>query len=243
MTAWQPAPDRVSLAPGTVDIWRTRLDLPPSRIQSYRDLLSAQELARAERFRGRRKQREYVISRGLLRALLGQALDCDPASVEFSYSAHNKPMILSPAGRPRLGFNVTHSHEQTLIALCPGQDVGIDVEQLRTNLEFRKLATRFFSTREAAELETYTEVGIPQAFFACWTRKESFVKALGEGIAFGLSEFSVSVDPYQERVELQTHWDESFAAGWTIMNIGMGPEYAAAFAVNLPDCRVCCWQL
>lgn len=231
MQSWKQAPEQITPDPGVIDIWRISLALPEPELASFSDLLTSDETARAQRFQGRHKYREYIICRGLLRKVLGLALNCDPRDVEIRYTDQDKPYLAAPADHGNLQFNVSHSHEQALIALTKDQPIGIDIEHLRTNLEFNKMASRFFSSKEADDLNTYTDVGIPHAFFACWTRKEAFVKALGEGIAFGLSEFSVSVDPYQHEVDLQTHWDETYAKNWSIRNIESGPGYVAALAV------------
>ena len=243
MSYWKQMPARLVPAPGVVDICRTSLSLPQTQVDIYRSLLSDTEARRAERFRGQAKSREYIISRGLLRKVLGITLGCNPEDIDFHYSAHDKPCLAAPKDENDIRFNVSHSHEQTLIALTPSNDIGVDIEHLRTNLEFKKMASRFFSVNEADELNTYTDLGIAQAFFACWTRKEAFVKALGEGIAFGLSEFSVSANPFVDEVRLVTHWDESFAGGWSIRNINAGRDYVAAIAVAGKISRLRFWDV
>ena len=229
---WQPFPSGLRLAKNTIDIWRTPLDLPQQKIDGYRSVLSEDELQRARRFKVKRKNREYIISRGLLRTVLGKTLNSDPRELVFRYTEHDKPYIETIEQGLPVKFNVSHSHNQTLIAVTLGNTVGIDIERIRQNVEFRKLATRFFSRQEGEELNTYTDTGIPRAFFACWTRKEAFVKALGDGISFGLSEFSVSTNPYDNKVVLTTHWNEQEAQGWSLVNIIPDDEYIAALAIN-----------
>lgn len=239
--AWKTTPAKLGLSEDHVDIWRTALDLPLRQIDAYFALLSADEVARARRFKLKRKQREYIISRGMLRRILGQVLKRDPAGLEFAYTEHDKPVLeITRRGLP-VCFNVTHSHEQTLIALSLGHVLGIDIELVRPDVQFRQLAKRFFSAQEARELETYTEAGLPRAFFACWTRKEAFVKALGDGIAFGLNEFSVSVNPFDNAVALTTHWDPDEAGKWSLVNIPVGADYIAALAVAAQGYNIRYW--
>lgn len=239
---WHKTPANLELSEKHIDIWRTALDLPQQQIDDYRSLLSADEVSRANRFKVDRKYREYIISRGLLRRVLGNTLNRDPATLVFAYTEHDQPVLASSRNGPPVCFNVSHSHELTLIALTLKNPIGIDVEYVRHNVEFKKLAKRFFSIQEARDLETYTDIGVPQAFFSCWTRKEAFVKALGDGIAFGLNEFSVSVSPFDDAVTLTTHWDRDEAKNWSLLNLPAGPEYIAALAVNGHDFEIRYWE-
>jgi len=239
---WQKTPAQLELSRKYIDVWRTSLDLPQQQIDSYRSLLHTEELARASRFKVDRKYREYIISRGLLRRILGLTLGLDPGAIAFTYSEHNKPDLdMCWHGMP-VCFNVSHSHEMTLIAVTLDRLVGVDVEFVRHNVEFKKLAKRFFSVRETHDLDSYTDATLPPAFFSCWTRKEAFVKALGDGIAFGLKEFSVSVNPSDREVALTTHWDRDQAKNWSLLNIQAGPEYIAALAATGPGYEIRCWE-
>ncbi|MBF8269927.1 MAG: phosphopantetheine--protein transferase [Gammaproteobacteria bacterium] len=239
---WHRTPAKLRLSETYIDIWRTSLNLTRHEIDACLALLSPDEIARANRFKVKRKYREYIISRGLLRRILGLTLGTDPADFEFEYSEHDKPLLnLIHKGAP-VTFNVSHSHEQTLIAVTLGHALGIDIEQVRQDVQFRQLAKRFFSAQEARELETYTEAGIPRAFFACWTRKEAFVKALGDGIAFGLNEFSVSVNPFDDNVALTTHWDPEEAGNWSLLNIHTDADYIAALAVAGQGFKIRYWE-
>jgi 4'-phosphopantetheinyl transferase len=238
---WNKTPAAITLTEQHVDIWRAPLDLTQGEINDYRELLSPDEFARAYRFKTKRKQREYLISRGLLRRILGLSLQLNPRELEFKYTEHHKPYLeITRRGLP-VSFNVTHSHGLALIAVTLGHAIGIDIEHVRHDVRFRQLAGRFFSAQEARALETYTEAGLPRAFFACWTRKEAFVKALGDGISFGLNEFSVSVDPLDDAVALTTHWDPDEARKWSLVNIATHADYLAALAVEGQGCIIRGW--
>jgi 4'-phosphopantetheinyl transferase len=240
--AWATPPARLVLTDRHVDVWRTALDLPQPRIDEYSALLSRDEAARARRFKVPNKRREYIISRGLLRRILGHALRSDPAMLEFRYGEHDKPYLVRPPGNVNVNFNISHSHEQTLIAVTLDHALGIDIEHVRPDVQFRQLARRFFSAQEARALEACSEAALPRAFYACWTRKEAFVKALGDGISFGLQEFSVSVDPLDETVTLTTHWDPDEAGKWTLINIPAGEDYIAALAIEGKDFKIRLWE-
>lgn len=239
---WNTTPVRLSPSDKYIDVWRTSLNLPPAQVDSYRSVLSVAEIKRANRFKVKRKYFEYIISRGMLRRVLGLVLNRDPSTFEFGYTEHDKPYLNINWRGEQVYFNVSHSHEQTLIAVTLARPVGIDIEQIRQDVEFKKLAKRFFSAAEARDLDTYTDSGIALAFFSCWTRKEAFVKALGDGIAFGLSEFSVSVNPFDGEVALSTHWDPDEARKWTLVNIRTDADYAAALAVPAREISIRYWE-
>ena len=240
---WQRPPERVQLSPDCIDIWRVALDRATARLEEYRAVLSGDELERCDKFKSQQRRREFIIGRGSLRTLIGQYLALDPSSFEFAYSDHQKPYISTTAMGAPVTFNLTHSHDLVLIALTLERRVGIDIEYLRPDVEFRKLSRRFFSKQESQSLEAYDDACLPAAFFACWTRKEALLKAIGAGIAFGLRDFSVSVDPLDQEVDLRTHWDQAEAARWSILNLDLERDYAAAVAVNGSNCKLRYWDL
>ena len=241
-SGWEPPPGEIMLLPDHVDIWRIRLD--PATLETARlyGLLSVQERGRAARFTSKLRRNQFIAGRGMLRLLMGRYLDSDPAGFEFACSEHQKPYLPRSAAGAPVTFNITHSHEQLLIALALERDIGIDIELIRHDVEFIKLARRFFSRRECALLESCDDSGLAAAFFSCWTRKEAFVKALGEGISFGLADFSVSVGAQDRRVALQIERDVPGSDTWSIINLDAGGHYAAAVAANGGDFTPRLWR-
>src|SRR5439155_13239370 len=132
--------------------------------------------------------------RSMLRVLLASYLGTPPAELCFAYSAHGKPSLAAPSGR--LEFNLSHSHGIVLFAFSQGRRVGVDVEYTRRDLNVQEIAGRFFSTAENCALTQCADMY--DAFFHCWTRKEAFVKARGEGLSCPLDSFDVSVAPEEE---------------------------------------------
>lgn len=222
----------VQLAPEEVHVWHTSLRLPDEEFQLRLELLSVEEKLRAERFSVERKYIEYVVTRGTLRLILGHVLEQDPAGVTIHYTGHDKPYVDPGVAGTPVCFNVSHSHELAVFAVTPGIEVGIDIEHVREDVEFEKMARRFFSTREAEELDTCRKPAIARTFFSCWTRKEAFVKATGKGIAFGLGDFSVSMDPDQQEVELHAGREDIRTDDWHIRNLDVHKDYACAVAVK-----------
>lgn len=215
---------------GRIDVYRIRLDLPEARWSGLAAQLTEAERARADRFLSGNKRREFTITRTALRRILSQAIDEPPSRINIIHQSHGKPCLDSLEHDVR--FSVSHSHDLALVAVTRGRDVGVDVEKIRDDIEHGTLARRFFSESEYRALQQYSGLERLHAFFAVWTRKEAVVKAQGGGIALGLKQFDVSVEPHAAPRVLATRWQQSGIPEWALIDIDPGPGYAACLAVS-----------
>lgn len=215
-----------------IDVWTLAHDQDAALIAACEKILSPEEIARFARFKPEHKRREYALSRALLRGVLGDALTAKPAELEFSYGDKGKPALAGVFAHAEIRFNLSHSGGMTILAVTRCKvDLGVDVERLRADVDCIGLASRYFSSRESRELAGLAASARPPAFFACWTRKEALVKALGMGIAFGLAEFSVSMDPAESEARLESD-HPALAGAWRLYSICPAPGYLAAVAVG-----------
>jgi 4'-phosphopantetheinyl transferase len=226
--------DPPALRPETIHVWRIALDLPPDALARFRESLSADEQARADRFRFETHRDHFVAGRGALRAILSRYVGIAPDQLAFTYGPQGKP-ALSNAG-DGLEFNLTHSHGLALLALGPGGRIGIDLEQLRPMDDAERIAERFFSARERDALRAIPAEGKVEAFLRCWTRKEAFIKAIGEGFSMPLDRFDVSLDPGAGARLLSVADRPDEAARWTLIELDLAPGFLAAVAIQGP-CR------
>jgi len=231
---WQAWPGgRPALAEGEVHVWRAPLDLPSEAREPLAGTLAPDELARAARFRSPRDRDRSVAARGILRALLGRCLDVAPASLRFGYGPHGKPSLaIGGAPAADIRFNVTHAGGQALYAVARGREVGIDLEPIRDLPDADEVAARFFSPREAAALRALPPERRMAGFFACWTRKEAYVKARGAGLALPLASFSVAVDPERPAALLAAAAPDGDDDRWSLHDLRPGAGLAAALAVE-----------
>jgi 4'-phosphopantetheinyl transferase len=81
-----------------------------------------------------------------------------------------------------------------------------------------------------------------EAFFRCWTRKEAYIKAKGEGLWLPLDQFDVCVAAGADNVLLATRPDGSEAARWSLREVAAGPGYVAALCVAGPAFRLRDWS-
>lgn len=205
------------------DVWR--IDVRGGGEDLAR-LLSADEVERAARFSSARARGAFVTTRGALRTLAGSYLGVAPESVTFSYGPKGKPEVEG------LSFNVSHAGDVALAAFGRGR-IGVDVEVMRPDAPVRALARRFFTSAENEALERLSGEDLMRGFYGCWACKEAFVKAVGEGLSFGLGRVEVAVFPAPADV-LSVGGDAGAAAQWTLRAVDADPGYAAAVAVDAP---------
>ena len=191
-------------------------------------LLSPDESDRAARFRFDRDRDAFVTTRGALRTLIGSYLGIPPESVAFAYGRKGKPEVEG------LSFNVSHAGDVALAAFGAGR-VGVDVEAMRPGVEVRALARRFFTRAENEALERLSGEDLLRGFYGCWTCKEAFVKAVGEGLSFELDRVEVAVHPAAPGI---VSVDRRPNDVWTLTEVECGPGYAAAVVTDRPGDEV-----
>lgn len=189
--------------------------------------LSADELERAGRFHFQADHDRYVAARAVLRLQLGAFLKCDPRALLFEYTSYGKPFIAG-AG---IEFNLSHSGDWVLFALTQSSQVmnlGVDIEHMRTFPDMRDVARLNFSAPEFARWDVTPESDRTAAFYRCWTRKESFIKAIGEGLSCPLDSFEVQFDMHHPAGLLSVNGDATLAAPWWMADLPGFEGYAAA---------------
>lgn len=237
---WGTPPAVTALGEGEVHVWRASLRGDASGVEAFRKILDADELGRADRFHFERDRVRFVIARGVLRSILARYLRRPPGQVRFGYSPYGKPSLADAGGD--LSFNVSHSNEVALYAFARGRDVGVDVEFIREDFAGMEIAGRFFSAREVAALRRLPAGLRTHAFFNCWTRKEAYIKARGEGLSHPLDCFAVSLAPGEPAAILSTEGDPSELSRWSLHELRPGPGYVAALALRGAPARISLWQ-
>jgi 4'-phosphopantetheinyl transferase len=223
--------DGYALPEDEVHIWRTGLDITESGLIKLREVLSPEEKRRADRFHFEADRRRCVIGRGFLKLLLGKIMDLPATKVQIENDEFGKPRVVSTRGRG-LQFNVSHSGGLILLAITRGRKIGVDVERVRTDLDVDGIAARFFSTREYNIWASLAGQAKYDAFFACWTRKEAYLKARGIGLSEPPDQFNVSFLPGEEPRLLETRPHPDEALRWSLRAPLAGLDYTAALAVE-----------
>jgi len=206
----------------SIDLWSIHLPDCQGEVELCRDLLIGEELKRAAKFFKPKDAESYILCRGLLRRILGDLLDADPATLTFERNGHGKPFLADE----ELEFNVSHSRDRLLIAVTAGRTVGVDIEFRRNGINMDAIADRWFAPEER---EFFQALEKPeQGFFDIWAKKEAYVKALGMGIFKELHAFAVPLggEPGFPMV--------GKSGEWFFQTLEIDPAYAAALVSEAP---------
>jgi 4'-phosphopantetheinyl transferase len=223
---WAANPGQPTLAPGEIHVWRANLDFESASLRALETTLAPAEQSRADRFRFPQDRSAFIATRGILRELLGKYVSRAPAELVFDYGDRGKPSLHASSDQS-IQFNVSRSHDLALLAFAPGQSVGIDVELVRPDFASTEIAQRYFSPQEIDELKSLPPQSLAEGFFLCWTRKEAYVKARGEGMQIPLNSFRVSLTPGQP-----ARLESTDCARWSLHSITPDPRYVGALVVE-----------
>lgn len=230
-------PTNLTLSSQDVHLWLACVDLPVLKREELTQLLSEDEKRRSERFRFDRDRNHFIARRGILRQILSRYLSLEPQKIQLESGPHGKPAILQQEGKPLLHFNLSHSSELALYGITRNWEIGVDIEKHRPISDLEKLAARFFTSAESRWLNQHVESEKEPAFFKIWTCKEAYLKAIGEGLAFGLDQVEFSF-PAGERPKLiAIKGNTQDVSQWFLQQLNLPPHfpnsvYTAAIALN-----------
>jgi 4'-phosphopantetheinyl transferase len=211
-----------------VDVWAVWLSASAFISNAFRDLISSEEILRADRFAFERLRVSFEVSHGALRLLLARYLKCSPREPAFAFGPKGKPML---RGNSQLRFNMAHSGELAVYAFSIGCEIGVDIEEVRDLRDFDQIADRYFCREEALQLRSVVgEKQREEAFFRCWTRKESYLKAIGDGLSVPLDQFQVTLLPGSPARFIHIGNETSAASTWTLEHLEPAPGYIGALA-------------
>jgi 4'-phosphopantetheinyl transferase len=219
--SWFPAATPLTLSGNELHVWRASLDLSPAVRERFQDTLNLDEKKRAERFLIPEARERFVAARGILRELLGAYIGVEARRVGLTYGAEGKPS-LAPEHNSKVCFNLSHSHGMGLFAFAKDHEVGADIEHIKKEIRGIDIASHFFSKDEIAALTELPPNRVDEAFFGCWTRKEAYVKAHGQGLSFPLRNFTVEFSK-----QIQVLQDEA-GVSWSCYAVEAAPGFACA---------------
>ena len=197
----------INLKQNQVDIWRLNLDLDENSLNELQNLLSEEEITRAEKLKSKELRRRFIAARGMLRKILSRYTRKNPQDLKFQYNQNGKPELVDS----QIYFNLSHSQDLALCAVALNP-VGIDLEKIKDNLNHLKLAQEYFSEKEYNCILNLPQEQQKKAFYQIWTRKEAYVKAKGSSLSKSLSR------------DLDT-------PGWFITDLNID-SYATALAIE-----------
>lgn len=222
----------LTLRENQIDIWRIHIDGQEVGLQHYRRLLSSEEAQRADRFYFEEHRRRFTWARAAMREILSRYIGLAPQQLAFSYGTAGKPELSGELERTGIKFNLSHSNDIGLLAVTRGLAVGIDIELINSKFASDEIAECFFSASEIRHLRALPPAERVDAFFACWTRKEAYIKALGEGLSVPLDSFEVAFGPGIAAALLQVRADPCELTRWSMYDLDTVTGYKAALVVE-----------
>lgn len=218
---------KLNISAHDIHIWKARLDQPDYFAQKMEGILSEDELSRARKYYFNKDTLHFVVSRGILRILLGNYLDLKPEELIFQYGTYGKPYL-----EGSLQFNTSHSHGIAVYAFVYDAFIGIDIEYIRYIPDYEEIFSRFFSNYEKSIFKRIPEDQKLTSFFRCWTLKEAYIKAVGCGLSNPLSHFDVSYAPGEPAGLLRISGSFYKALKWCLKDFMPFSGYAGAIAVE-----------
>lgn len=211
-----------------VEVHATWLDVHAQEASALETLLDENELERANGFVFAQDRMRFVVRRARLRQMLGQRMGVPPEEVTLLTGPQGKPALAPSHGRNLLQFNVSHSGALAVYAFAWGTGVGVDVEALQPLENANSLVETFFSPQEKKTFETIAAQNRTEAFFNAWTRKEAFVKALGQGLYLALDSFDVEFGPGKEPRIMRIDSQPGAQGNWVVSSFAPAPGFVTA---------------
>ena len=226
---WSTPPRDVVIGPGQCHLWRFRLEPPEAHLW---DLLSSDELERAQRYRFSHHEQHFVAGRATLRQILSHYLGLEPGRICFIYSGHGRPALdpaCLPDGQPpALDFSLAHSEDRALLAVGLGVRVGVDLERIDPDKVDQDLLSLVCSPGELRQLTPLSHGDQVTRFYRCWTCKEAYLKARGEGLILPMSSIAVLRDDGETLTGPELS-DAAYCPGaWSQLVLTAWPGFAAA---------------
>lgn len=219
----------INLEKSDVHIWQINLNESQLQLHKAFSVLSEKEKTRAQRFVKEEHRLRFIAAHVGLREILSYYVGVPPQEIDFYQNAHGKPYLRQDS---TIQFNMSDSHELALYAVTLQQEVGVDIEWMRPNVDIKGIARRFFSPAEREALLALPEDRQLEAFYRCWTRKEAYIKVIGQGLSFPLDGFEVGLEPEGMQNLLSVKEDIQAARRWALGSLPAPGGYAAALAVE-----------
>ncbi len=166
------------LLPGEIHLWTASKVALKDHIGRLQSVLSPEEKKKAAYYKFEPVQKSYIISQAVLRLLLAGYLNGYPSDVKIGVHNKGKPFLMNDTS---LNFNISNSYDICVFAFSRDGEVGIDLEKIRELPDIDQLIEKNLTSREKAYVLKDPDQKLSR-FFQFWTFKESYLKAIGEGM-------------------------------------------------------------
>lgn len=156
----------------------------------WMEWLSEEEKNKAERFVRQSDRYQYIVAHGFCRLILSRYVKQQPHEIQYGQEQKHKPIVVLKPDSPTVHFNLSHAGKVAVVAVS-NRPVGIDVEWMDASLVRVEMVEQFMSEQEKSTFFRLPTSQQKEAFYRCWTRKEAYVKALGEGLFYPIRKITV----------------------------------------------------
>jgi len=228
MSLWHGQDAEKTLADNEIHIWLNFLNLHQAKLKHLYPLLSPAEKLRSEEFSHFKARKNYIAAHGFLHTVLSYYIDSPANEIVFSQEDRGKPFIAHSQNPQNIQFNLSHSGNLAILAVCRQHAVGIDIEYEERNSDWAAIARRFFTEAEKQAFFALAEDTQKQAFYKMWTRKEAHMKVTGRGLSLPPTQFEVSVPP--EPAKFLGHLNDEDKRFYKMQDIELPDMYAGYHA-------------
>lgn len=231
-------PPGLLLAPDEVQVWVLHAAHVPACCSALAHTLSADERARAGRYRAEQHRQRFMARRGMLRWLSARYLGCSPQALRWGVEGVGKPLWQQPTA-PVLAFSISQTESMALLAFAWDCRVGVDVQQEMADVDIAGVGQAVFSAAEQAALAgARGDAGAE--FFRLWSRKEALLKAVGSGLSQEATSYTTQQEEERQRGRHEWRALHRGAAitGWTFLDLAPGAGVSAALAVSRQEARM-----
>ena len=213
-----------------VHVWCFSLDVPNKQVASFRKLLDASEMRRVDEYKFERDKIRFIVSRGILKTLIGGYLVQSSGKIQISFESHGKPKLEGSD----LEFNLSHCTEHVLFAFARKTLLGVDIEDRKAIGDVDAMAKQCLAEPQLREFQQLEEGKKMDAFYRIWTRKESLIKATGLGVQQALKDFDVTFLESDEPEVIRAANSSSDVSAFHLQDLLLADNLQASLAMSRP---------
>lgn len=170
---------------GSVHIWKIclaeQLHLPYAECEQ---ILSEIELNRAKQFKSSSLKERYMLGRVSMRKIFAIYLKQSPKEIVLDLNPHGKPFLHGATKfQPMPSFSFSRSFDQALLAVTMQEQIGIDIERLRTVENRQSIASYSFPIEYQRVMNQVDSTSNNDIFLQLWVKVESYLKGVGRGLS------------------------------------------------------------
>lgn len=198
----------------------------------YKSVLDDTEKKRYSRYRFDKDKHLFLVSRAMTRFVLSKYLSCAPQDVKFQQDDFGKPYVVTGSQCRQIEFNVSHTDGCAMCVVGVNRRVGVDVEMVLNHFEVMTIAKNFFALQEVAVLSRLKQSERLSRFYECWTLKEAFLKALGQGLTIPLDNFFFNLEAGKPITVRKSRDANSLVTCWAFSSFYLSSGHRGALCVE-----------